>query len=280
MFGSNYYNHPEVLISSFGEMSGDYKKKAKKKVGPAILLLQKIYLAIFGIPEIGFQVRSQYFEKIIDDSLSNKKIKKILDAGSGIGIYSIWLKDKFSDARVDGWEIDQNKIEFSKKFVQELGLDNVNFVYGDVTKTPKIKSEYDLIVSIDVLEHIENYKKVLQNFYKLLRPGGYLYIHTPQPDQKRIFKTLESWEHEDHVHEGYTPEELVSKLKEIRFKIIKKRETFGFFGKLSWELNHLVLKKGFLPAGLVYPPLYLISGFDILFNNREGLGTAILAQKE
>ncbi len=280
MFGSEYYKHPEILMDSLEEMSGEHKKKLKKKTSGIILFLEKIYLLIFGIPEIGFQVRSQYFREMIGSGIKNKKINKVLDAGSGIGIYSFWLSKKFKDSVVDGWEIDKTKLEFSKKFAKELNINNTNLLYGDVTKPSlKNKNKYDLIVNIDVLEHIDNFEDVLKNFHNLLSKGGYLFIHTPQKDQKRIFKSLENWHHEGHVHEGFSPSELKKTLIKIGFGDVWTRETFGFFGKLSWELNHMLLTKGFVISGIAYPFLYFIACLDLLVPNREGLGTAILAKK-
>lgn len=279
MFGSEYYKHPEILMDSLKEMPGS-KKNIRKKNSLLLIVLEKIYILIFGIPEIGFQVRSRYFKEMIGERINNKKIKKVLDAGSGIGIYSFWLSKKFKDSTIDGWEIDKTKLEFSKKFAKELNINNANFLYGDITKPfVKNKNKYDLIVNIDVLEHIDNFESVLKNFYKLLSPGGYLFIHTPQINQERIFKSLESWHHEGHVHEGFLPTDLKNTLKRIGFADINVRETFGFFGKLSWELNHLALQKNFILLGLSYPFLYIISFLDIITNNKRGLGTAILAKK-
>lgn len=279
MFGSNYYKHPEILMDSLKEMPGN-KKNIKKKNSKVLTLLEKIYLLIFGIPEIGFQVRSNYFRDMLENGVKNKKINKVLDAGSGIGIYSFWLSKKFKDSVIDGWEIDNTKLEFSRKFAKELNINNINFLYGDVTKPSlKNKNKYDLIVNIDVLEHIDNFQSVLKNFYNLLSPGGYLFIHTPQTNQKRIFKSLENWHHQGHVHEGFSPNDLKQELINIGFKIVEIRETFGFFGKLGWELNHISLKKGFIISGIAYPFLYLIACLDLLVPNREGLGTAILSKK-
>jgi len=279
MFGRIYSKYPEILLSSFSQMHDSYKKVAKtKRINNN--LFQSIYLSFFGIPEIGFQVRSLYFEKIINQKLKHRKIKSILDAGSGIGTYSFWLAKSYPKAKVYGGDIDQEKLGFSTSFAKKLNVKNISFGYLDVTRKPQGKDRYNLIVSIDVLEHIENYKKVLENFYTLLDPGGYVYIHTPQLNQKRIFKSLQKWEHEGHVHEGYLPQDLKKTLEQAGFKILVLKETFGFFGKLAWELNHMSFKKGFLFSGLTYPLLYVIASIDLLFDNNNGLGTAILAKKK
>lgn len=280
MFGKEYSGSAKILLSSYGEMSSSYKKKTKKNKSNLVTdLMSKLYIASVGIPEIGFQVRSLYFEKILSKRLKRKKILSILDAGSGIGMYALWLAKKFPKAKITGGDIDQEKLKFSKEFAEKSNVKNVSFIFLDVTKKPAKKDLYDLIISIDVLEHIENYQEVLKNFGTLLISGGYLYIHTPQPHQRRIFKPMKKWSHEGHVHEGYTPQELEDSLKKLGFKILERQETFGFFGKLAWELNHMSFKKGFIFSGLLYPLLYPLAGLDLVQNNSNGLGIAILAQK-
>lgn len=278
MFGKEYHNNPQILMSSLGEMSSSYNKKVKKAKSNFFMeFLYKLYIFVLGIPEIGFQVRSLYFDDIIK-KLKGKKINSVLDAGSGIGMYSFLLAKKYPKANIIGGDIDLEKINFSTDFAKKLELHNISFIYQDITKKVTKKNLYDLIICIDVLEHIENYKNVFKNFSTLLAPGGYLYIHTPQPNQKRIFKQLKNWSHEGHVHEGYTPDDLENELKKLGFTIIEKRETFGFFGKLAWELNHIIMKKSFFLSGISFPLLYLISKFDLSIRNKNGLGTALLAR--
>lgn len=276
MFGSQYFNHPEILIDSFGEMSDGGNKKFKIKQGRLIILLEKIYLRLFGVPEIGFQVRGRYFRDFLKKIGSNPK--RILDAGSGIGAYSFWLSKKYPDSMIKGLDIDKNKLNFTNRFFKDQHIKNVHFAIGDVISLNE-KNKYDLIINIDVLEHIDNYAKVLKNFYNTLSQDGYLFIHTPQANQKRIFKSLEKWHHEDHVREGFYLKQLKKELENIGFTIIEIRETFGFFGKLSWELNHMLLAKSFVLLGLFYPFLYLLSLLDGLVFVKKGLGMAILAKK-
>lgn len=280
MFGKEYASHLSLLMQSFGEISKSYKKEALKKTASNNLIgrLKKVYILLFGIPEIGFQIRAFYFKEILSSNLVEKNIKDVFDAGCGIGAYTFWLCKKFPLANIIGGDIDNYKLQSCKTLADELNMKNVDFVYSDLTKIQK-KAAYDLIVTIDVLEHIKNYGLVLKNFYQLLRTNGYLYIHVPQPDQKRIFSSFKKWRHDDHVREGITKNELKQSLHELGFRIIVERETFGFFGKFAWELNHLTLSKSFILAGITFPFLFVLANLDRSFKNKDGLGVAILARK-
>lgn len=279
MFGKEYHRNPQVLLDSFGEMNDKYGDISKKDSNYGLLkTLESLYIQMFGIPEIGFQIRFLYFQDILSNVKKNPK--KILDAGSGIGSQVFWLSKRYKGAEITGCDIDRYKLKKAEEFVKSYEkLRKIRFIYWDVSRSVKSKNKYDLIVNIDVLEHIKNYKVVLRNFHRLLKTGGYLYLHTPQPNQVRIFKQFKKWAHEDHVREGYKPSVLEKELKKCGFIIVEKKESFGFFGKLAWELNHITLVNNFIVASLAFPFLYFLAKADLLVDNKGGLCTAVLARK-
>jgi 2-polyprenyl-3-methyl-5-hydroxy-6-metoxy-1,4-benzoquinol methylase len=277
MFGREYYKYPELLTHSFSEMSKDYGKKKIKK-SSLMLALQKTYVFLFGVPEIGFQIRYLYFNKIL--KTINTKIVNVLDLGTGIGSYAFNMARRFKGSNIEGWDISDVKINCANKLCREKNCKNVNFYKKNFLSINKIDTKFDLIVMIDVLEHIKESDLALRRISALLNKGGYFYIHVPRGNQKRIFKQLENWEHEGHLHEGFSSEDLKNKLKKLNFKIIKHGQTFGFFGKLSWELNHLMLARSLILASLIYPFLYLLCRFDLKVKNTDGLAMYLLAKKE
>lgn len=277
MFGSIYSQYPDILLASLRQMNDRYQDAFPKLTGMRAEFA-KLYLRIFGIPEVGFQVRGLHFRKTLD-SIHNFSPKSIVDIGCGIGCYAFFLADKFPLARITGWDIDRDKIETAQHIQKENIIQNVDFTYGNILKQSQKTSRFDLVIIIDVLEHIENYKHALTNISEITNPGGFLYIHVPQPHQKRFFKQTLSWEHEDHVREGLTPFELTGVLESLGFSVLSMRHTFGFFGSLAWELNHLLLAKNQWLAALVYPFLYMGVLLDGVFLNKHGLCMAVLAQK-
>jgi ubiquinone/menaquinone biosynthesis C-methylase UbiE len=278
MFGKEYANYLDVLTQSFREINNQYQKKINNN--SKISFLKKIYIKVFGIPEIGFQIRSMYFKQILSSNLLSKNLTEILDAGSGIGAYTFLLGQIYPQAKITGADIDKYKLKSCQIMARELGLNNVKFDYLNITKINNKKNYYDLVINIDVLEHLDNYELALKNFFKILNKNGYLYIHVPQPNQQRIFSSFRKWQHEDHVREGITKKNLENSLRKLEFRIVESRETFGFFGKLAWEINHLALSRGFLLAGIIFPLLFIISKLDLVFKSRNGLGIAILAQRK
>lgn len=274
MIGREIYQYPETLFEQFSEMVASRSKK-QRAVPNWTIPFMKAYVFLFGIPEIGLQLRWLYFQKFLKNI---KNPRTILDAGSGIGQYAFKLSKKFPQATIYGVDIDDTKLKLAKKIAKEKQIRNLVFQKSNI-ETPDLKIKFDFIISIDVLEHIKNYQKVLKNFSKSLRKNGYLYIHAPLINQKRIFKQLEKWGHKDHVREGFVLSALIKEIENNGFVIVKVEKTFGFLGKLAWELQMLFLRKSLVLAGIVYPLLYGIGFFDIFFQNKEGLCIAILARK-
>jgi cyclopropane fatty-acyl-phospholipid synthase-like methyltransferase len=202
-----------------------------------------------------------------------------LDAGSGIGAYSVLLAKRYPNSTVVGCDLDDELVAFSTRLAEEFAIPNIDFVRRDITGLQRIGDPFDLVVCIDVLEHIVDYGAVLTGFYNALRPNGMLYLHVPQANQKRVLGRFRDWQHEGHVREGFIPRTLSDELGEKGFNIIESRPTFGTFGSLAWELNHLAISRSLVLAGLTFPPLYVLALLDTIIKNERGLGISIVASR-
>lgn len=52
-------------------------------------------------------------------------------------------------------------------------------IVGDVHDLPLEDASVDAIICIAVLEHVEEPQKAVREMYRVLKPGGYLYIYVP-----------------------------------------------------------------------------------------------------
>lgn len=82
----------------------------------------------------------------------------------------------------------------------------------------KIPKNLDVIYSLDVIEHIENDREVLNNFYKSLKPGGKVLIAVPA--HQILFSDFDT---ELGHYRRYEQAELLLKLKDAGFEDIKLR---------------------------------------------------------
>lgn len=112
----------------------------------------------------------------IEKLMCNKKKKQILDIGSGITFfpYSIALLGHNVIA-IDndesfglGYETISNRSYFNNG--------SLEFKFGDATNLPIRDRSADLIYCISVIEHIKNYRSVIEEMYRVLKMDGYCII--------------------------------------------------------------------------------------------------------
>ena len=239
--------------------------------------LIKAYIYLFGLPEVGYQLRASYSRRFINQFRFNRA----LDAGCGIGLYSFYLAKRNPSAMVDACDYNTGYIEVAKRIQNELKLSNVNTFQADLLQLSEI-DKYDLIICMDVLEHIEDDQRLLANFAKALKDGGILYLTTPHVRHtNRYLQRLGlKYEGKGHIRAGYTEQGLTNLLNENGFTVNKVRSVWGFFGEGCEELYMLaILHLPLLFASLLFPLLSAISLLDMVMRNRKGYGLLVVAQK-
>lgn len=102
--------------------------------------------------------------------------KKSLDLGCGIGFFSRILKEK--GWTVLGIDIDQEAIELAKGTCSRDAT--ISFQVGDVEEFVHSSGDtFDLILCLEVIEHLNGYEKLMADIVRLLAPGGILIVSTP-----------------------------------------------------------------------------------------------------
>uniref|UniRef100_A0A7C5V1B6 Class I SAM-dependent methyltransferase n=1 Tax=Caldicellulosiruptor owensensis TaxID=55205 RepID=A0A7C5V1B6_9FIRM len=239
-------------------------------------ILKETYLNIFGIPHIGTRIRFNNIKSLINELIENYRFlpKIILDAGCGNGLYSFYLARTFPNAKIIAIDIDEEQIERNK---DKNTFSNIEFIKADLRKLD-FNEQFNLIICIDVLEHIVEDLKVIQNFYKSLSKNGLLIIHVPAfPRDYNIF--VKEYHQKDHVRDGYSEYEIINLLKYNKFKICKVLRTFNFFGSLAWDLGFIVYNRNKYLFFVLFPFLLLLSKLDRFSSKKKGNGILVLAKK-
>jgi 2-polyprenyl-3-methyl-5-hydroxy-6-metoxy-1,4-benzoquinol methylase len=155
---------------------------------------------------------SNYFRKkyIISNFKLNKN-NKLLDFGSGTGIFPYSI-NKICDCYFH--DKDKNSINFCKNFL--------NLKFANISKLKSSKPQFDYITCNKVLEHmsIQDIKKNLLIFKKLLKKSGKIYIELP--DERASKK-------------GYSRQEFFSE----HINIFSIKSSKLFFSKLGFTINKI-----------------------------------------
>jgi 2-polyprenyl-3-methyl-5-hydroxy-6-metoxy-1,4-benzoquinol methylase len=165
-----------------------------------------------------------------------KKDMTVLDFGCGKGAFSQRLAD--AGMIVDSCDIDTDQIKASVNRIIKLDLNN--------EIRDSITGKYDVIVALEIIEHLQNPWKYIGDCLELLKKDGIIVLSTPNiasfPSRLRFFMrgTLIAFEIPDLNHGHITP-----------LSYVQLENMFGFF-------NLRVLKKGY--AGII--PFFHFFGFS------------------
>jgi SAM-dependent methyltransferase len=222
--------------------------------------------------------------------IKNKNSALILDAGSGFGQYSFWLGSKNKNFTIEAIDVKTEQIADCNVFFKRCNLNNVTFSVGDLTK-PIASNKYDLVLCVDVMEHILEDVDVFKNFYNAMKPGAMLLISTPsdQGGSDVHEETGESFIGE-HVRDGYSVAEMDEKLRSAGFNKIEILYSYGTPGRMAWNLSMkwpmmmLNISKLFfivLPVYYIitYPICFLLNYIDAHKKHLTGTGLIVKAWK-
>lgn len=227
--------------------------------------------------------------KRIRKQFGNQKIN-IYDAGSGYGQYSYFMSKHLQPCEVYSVDVKEDWIRDCKDFFSSQNINNVKFGVEDLTSINH-KAKFDLIVSVDVMEHIEDDVQVFKNFHYALNKDGYLLINTPSIyGGSDVHEDNEESFISEHARDGYSFEDLKKKLEPIGFTFDQFKYSYGFWGDKAWRLGikYPIMMVNASKVLFVLLPFYYLLTFpftlvmmlvDLNSTNKIGSGINLIAKK-
>lgn len=266
-------------------MQYDPIKRSLGKVFDQTPVLRKIFYRLLDL----LLLRAWHVRKELG-RLNPEQASIILDAGSGFGQYTYRMSRMFPHAVILAVDVKQEQIAQCNTFFKQTGEDSrVHFQVEDLVRFVRPR-QFQLILAVDVMEHIEEDVQVFENFYESLSEDGMLLISTPSDkggsDASHHDEGGEGFI-EEHVRNGYNIGDIADKLKQAGFSKVEARYSYGAAGELSWRLSMkypillLGLSKWFfvlLPVYylVVYPLAALLNYMDV--NGRHSSGTGLIVK--
>ncbi len=220
----------------------------------------------------------------------NSRQKKIFDAGCGFGQYSFYCAKKFHNLSIHAIDLKREQIEDCRRFFKQIGIENVSVTVEDLTQ-PLHENEFDVVLSVDVMEHIPDDVVVFRNLDRALKSGGRLLLHTPSNlGGSDVDSETGTSFIEEHARTGYGVDEIRTKLQAAGFEIEQIKFTYGPFGSLAWRLgvkypmlilnaSKLLFPVLFLYYIVVVPIILPFMFLDYILENKTGTGLLVIARK-
>jgi SAM-dependent methyltransferase len=233
--------------------------------------LQNLVLRIVGIPHLGVRVRARG----VMSALASRPGEELLDAGCGPGVTSLTLSRQ--GYRVTAIDTDPAKIETLRLLGRSLGQSLVSQL-ASVCELPFRDSSFDKVLCAEVLEHLEDDGGAVSELARVLRPEGVLVITVPS--EQSIAHAYE--DDFGHARPGYTPESLLSLLREHDLSPLSCRSYLhSRFGEWAWQVNHGLFRSRVSTVASFYPLFWTSLLFDrLLPADRAGLGYIAVARRD
>lgn len=113
--------------------------------------------------------------RTIIEGLQIQDSDQILDAGGGDGYYSKLVLETTA-AKVTLYDFDENALVSARKNLTEY---DIQILQGSVSELPFASNSFDKIILTEVLEHVPQENKALEELYRVLKPGGLLALTVP-----------------------------------------------------------------------------------------------------
>lgn len=117
----------------------------------------------------------KFFKEYFLPLLSKEK-GRLLELGSGSGIWGLLFLNEFSDWNVVGVDISERSVEIANKMKTVTGFSDQTLYKLDDALSFKDEQKFDAAISCFLLEHIENPERLFQNISNNIDVGGYAFV--------------------------------------------------------------------------------------------------------
>jgi ubiquinone/menaquinone biosynthesis C-methylase UbiE len=224
---------------------------------------ERYYIMLFGMIDLPTRIRAHHIIK----EVRKLRWERMYDIGCGTGVWSFYFSRDQSKS-IQASDVDGGRIEECQRIASLLNRGNVLFKAASAQEilANTTNDSIDVALSIEVLNCIEDLKGTLEEFRRVLKPGGCLVAHVPIRKELRPY---EKWLFEDRfIHQTFNG---------VGFESLCVRPTFGLAAQaLSGLFDKLSRYRIFM--ALCFPLLLMLSWVDS-FPGQSGGFRLIVARK-
>lgn len=118
-------------------------------------------------------------ERMLDLTCQRAQLEdgmRVLDLGCGWGSLTFWIAEHFPRCQILAVSKSRDQVQFIKTEARKRGFHSIDARQVDVNDL-QLDQSFDRIISIEMFEHMKNYRLLLEKISRILRPGGKLFVH-------------------------------------------------------------------------------------------------------
>lgn len=164
---------------------------------------------------------------------------RVLEVGCGTGAFTMGAASRGYEAVGLSW--DERNQTVANRRAELAGLKKISFPIVDARRLDEhteFVGGFDVVVCFEVVEHIIDDRKLFRDIYRCLKPGGRLYLTTPNYYYRASDKDMgpfsvveDGW----HVRRGYSPAMLRELCADSGFEVEEISYVSYFFSQLGWR---------------------------------------------
>jgi cyclopropane-fatty-acyl-phospholipid synthase len=128
---------------------------------------------------------------------------EVLELGCGWGAVSLWMAEHYPNSQILGVSNSNGQRGWIMARAKERGLSNLEIRTIDVNDL-ELDRRFDRIVSIEMFEHMRNWKELLHRASRWLEPDGRMFIHVFS-QREHPYRFVGSWASERFFSGGLMP---------------------------------------------------------------------------
>jgi SAM-dependent methyltransferase len=173
----------------------------------------------------------------------NVQDKRVLDVGSGLGGKPVYYAE-LGAKQVYGIDLRTISCQVASAQAKSRDLNNVLPFVGDASRMPFASESFDVIVSVNVFEHLDDIRGTLCETRRVLRKDGLVFLHFP-PFYSPWGAHLENWINIPWPHVFFSEKTLIEVARRIE-AVRKNNESYIPTAQVDWakqerlpELNRI-----------------------------------------
>jgi cyclopropane-fatty-acyl-phospholipid synthase len=100
----------------------------------------------------------------------------ILELGCGWGALTLWMARMYPESRITAVSNSVTQREYITRMARQQNLENIEVITCDMNDF-STRNRFDRVVSVEMFEHMRNYRILFESISSWLKPGGRFFMH-------------------------------------------------------------------------------------------------------